>query len=146
MKLLLHLLLTISFFTTVAAQDFNSGTIVLSVNGFNSNKGKLWLALYDNAKAFPSSQKEAIRTEQYEIKNNRVSIKLENINYGIYAISVFHDENSNGKMDANWIGIPQEGIGASNNAKGFMGPPKFEDAKFELDSKQLDLKINLLDL
>jgi len=41
---------------------------------------------------------------------------------GRYAVSVFHDENSNGKMDTNFIGIPREGVGASNNAKGHLGP------------------------
>jgi len=39
-----------------------------------------------------------------------------------------HDENSNGKMDTNFIGMPREGVGASNNAKGHMGPLKFRAA------------------
>jgi len=41
---------------------------------------------------------------------------------GKYAVSVFHDENSNGKLDTNFLGIPREGVGASNNAKGHFGP------------------------
>ena len=45
---------------------------------------------------------------------------------------MFHDENANGKIDRNFVGIPKEGYGTSNDAKGFMGPPKYEDAKFEL--------------
>jgi uncharacterized protein (DUF2141 family) len=52
---------------------------------------------------------------------------------GAYAVAVYHDENGNGKMDANFLGIPKEPTGASNDAKGKMGPPKFEDARFALD-------------
>jgi uncharacterized protein (DUF2141 family) len=45
-------------------------------------------------------------------------------------VSVFHDENSNGKIDRNFMGIPKEGVGASNDAEGRFGPPKFDDARF----------------
>jgi uncharacterized protein (DUF2141 family) len=48
-----------------------------------------------------------------------------------YAVSVFHDENSNGKLDRNLLGIPREGVGASNNAVGHFGPLKFDDAAFQ---------------
>ena len=41
-----------------------------------------------------------------------------------------HDENSNGKLDRNFVGMPKEGVGASNDAKGSFGPPKFADARF----------------
>jgi uncharacterized protein (DUF2141 family) len=46
-------------------------------------------------------------------------------------LAAFHDENDNGKLDTNWIGIPKEGLASSNNAKGRMGPPKWRDASFE---------------
>ena len=59
---------------------------------------------------------------------------FENIPEGTYAVSIFHDENNNDKLDSNFIGIPKEDYGCSNNAKGFMGPPKWKDAKFELNS------------
>jgi uncharacterized protein (DUF2141 family) len=53
-----------------------------------------------------------------------------------------HDENDNKKMDTNFIGIPKEDFGCSNNATGFMGPPKYEDAKFMLEeNKTIDIKI-----
>jgi uncharacterized protein (DUF2141 family) len=60
---------------------------------------------------------------------------------GTYAIAVYHDENSNGKLDSNFIGIPREGVGFSNNAKGHMGPPKFDAAAFRFSGGALELKI-----
>jgi uncharacterized protein (DUF2141 family) len=56
-------------------------------------------------------------------------------------VSAFHDENSNGKMDTNFVGKPREGVGASNNAKGHFGPPKFDDAAFRYSGGHLDLSI-----
>jgi len=48
----------------------------------------------------------------------------------MYAVSVFHDENYNGKLDTNLLGIPREGVGASNDARGNFRPPKFGAAAF----------------
>lgn len=52
---------------------------------------------------------------------------------GDYAVMVIDDVNNNGKLDTNWMGVPDEGCGASNGAKGgpFGGPP-WSDAKFTL--------------
>ncbi|MDR1437149.1 MAG: DUF2141 domain-containing protein, partial [Candidatus Symbiothrix sp.] len=47
-----------------------------------------------------------------------------------YAVSIFHDENDNGKLDTGVFGIPKERTGNSNNARGSYGPPKFDDCKF----------------
>jgi uncharacterized protein (DUF2141 family) len=51
---------------------------------------------------------------------------------GRYAVSVFHDENGNARLDANVMGIPSERYGFSRDAMGRMGPPAFADAAFEL--------------
>ncbi|MDR1896327.1 MAG: DUF2141 domain-containing protein, partial [Prevotellaceae bacterium] len=57
-------------------------------------------------------------------------IVLDSIASGEYAVSLFHDENDNYKLDVGAFGIPVEKTGFSNNAKGKMGPPKFMDCKF----------------
>lgn len=49
---------------------------------------------------------------------------------GTYGLSAFHDRNSNGKLDTNFLGMPTEDYCASNNARGVLGPPSFDDAKF----------------
>ena len=67
---------------------------------------------------------------------------FEDIPEGTYAVSIFHDENDNGKMDTNFLGIPSEDYGCSNDASGFLGPPKWEDAKFQL-KENTSIKITL---
>ncbi|MCZ7687277.1 MAG: DUF2141 domain-containing protein [Sandaracinaceae bacterium] len=49
-----------------------------------------------------------------------------------YAVAAFHDENGNDDLDRGVFGIPTEGTGASNDARGFMGPPRWEHARFVL--------------
>jgi uncharacterized protein (DUF2141 family) len=51
---------------------------------------------------------------------------------GEYALTIFHDSNANGELDTNFIGLPKEPIAMSNNAKAKFGPPKYEDAKFDV--------------
>ena len=53
------------------------------------------------------------------------------------------NENGNNKMDSNFLGIPKEDYACSNNAKGFMGPPKWEDAKFEVKNETINQTIKL---
>jgi uncharacterized protein (DUF2141 family) len=74
------------------------------------------------------------------ISNRSCSVVFKAVPTGTYAISYIHDANNNGEMDANFMGIPKEDYGCSNNAKGFMGPPKWEDAKFEL-TKPIEIVI-----
>jgi uncharacterized protein (DUF2141 family) len=49
---------------------------------------------------------------------------------GVYGISAFHDQNNNGKLDTNFIGLPTEDYCASRDARSSFGPPRFGDAKF----------------
>jgi uncharacterized protein (DUF2141 family) len=49
----------------------------------------------------------------------------------------------NGKLDTNWLGIPIEGYGFSNDAKGLFGAPSYSAARFAYDGGILDLTISL---
>jgi uncharacterized protein (DUF2141 family) len=65
-----------------------------------------------------------------------VTIVIDSIATGKYAVSLFHDDNDNYKLDTGQFGIPVEKTGFSNNAKSKTGPPKFNDCavKIEEDS------------
>jgi uncharacterized protein (DUF2141 family) len=54
-----------------------------------------------------------------------------------------HDENNDGKFNTNLLGIPKEAAGASNGAKGKMGPPKFENAVLMIDKSKTQISIVL---
>lgn len=137
MKTLLILITSFLSFT-ISAQ--NTTTIVVNISDFESNEGKVYVALYDSADTFLSKH---LKGAVSEISALESTVTFEDVENGTYAISVFHDENGNGKLDTGTFGIPSEPVGTSNNATGFFGPPKFEDAKFEVTGKKIELNINL---
>ena len=75
--------------------------------------------------------------------DQKVQVIYANLVYGWYGISIYHDENANGKMDKNAMGIPKEAYGFSNNAKGLFGKPGYEDVKFQINSPEKQITINL---
>ena len=137
MKTLIILITSILSFT-VSAQS--TSTIVVNISGFESNEGEVYVALYDSADTFLNKHVEGQVGELSDLKS---TVTFEGIENGTYAISVFHDENGNKKLDTGMFGIPSEPVGTSNNATGFFGPPEFEDAKFEAAGEIIELNINL---
>ena len=138
---------SIILFSKAAAQTANNrskGNIIVEMTNFKNNNGYALIALYNSAKGFPSKEDGMIRSVRGTIINNKSIVQFKNVPYGIYAVSLYHDANENGKFDTTFFFIPKEGIGASNNAKGRFGPPKFDDAKFELKSTDLKLSIKVI--
>ena len=118
--------------------------IRVEITGLRSDKGQVLCALFSAPVGFPKNSGKAAAHAKSEISERRAVCEFPGITAGTYAISVIHDENSNGKLDTNFLGIPREGVGASNNAKGHLGPPKFDAAAFHFPGGPLDLKITIL--
>ena len=114
------------------AHATESAGLSIRMSGFRSAGGQVLVAIYRGEQGFPGSADRAWKTVVTRVSDGRASISLADLPLGDYAIAVVHDENSNNKLDTSWIGIPREGIGTSNNAKGRMGPPKYRDAKFSV--------------
>ena len=126
-----------------AADTRPTGTIVVTMAGFRNEKGFMRISLFESAKGFPGDHRRAIRSGSGRIQNGAATFTFAGVPHGTYAVAVLHDENGNGKMDTNLVGIPKEGGGASNDAKARFGPPKFDDAKFVIRDPQLKLRINI---
>jgi len=62
---------------------------------------------------------------------------------GKYAVVVYHDENDNHKFDRNWIGLPTEGFGVSNNPSLFLAAPKFEESSFEVNGEVTHVDVDM---
>jgi uncharacterized protein (DUF2141 family) len=78
-----------------------------------------------------------------KIRKSQARCDFLDIPPGTYAMAVIHDENMNGKLDTNWIGIPTEGYGFSNDAKAMLGAPSFSAASFPYDGQDMELTISL---
>jgi len=123
-----------------------TATLTILVTGVRNNKGRISLALFQGETGVPGDGSKAIRLQQAEIEAQTRSAQfvLKGVPYGLYAISVFHDENMNGRVDKNFVGAPKEGYGASNNPKKRMGPPPFDEAKFSLNQPAQSIEIRLM--
>lgn len=111
-------------------------TLHIQITELRNSSGKVCLQLFNQDKL-------AVYSESKLIHNSQCSLTISNLDEGNYAIRYFHDENSNNKMDTNWLGIPTEGYGFSNNATGLFGPPPFEEQLFQVISNTtMQLTIN----
>jgi uncharacterized protein (DUF2141 family) len=114
----------------------------VEIGGSRNNKGRLCVT---STRPLTASQK-ALAHAKSPISSGRAVCEFPDVKASTYAVSVFHDENSNGKLDPNFMGLPREGEGASNNAKGHFGPPKFDAAAFRFSGGHLELKITITHL
>ena len=137
------LLLAIIFLGTFSLQaQEETFDLKVEITGMDTDKGKVFLALYNSEATF-LKKSEDTKGENAIVKDKRAIAIFKGLKKGEYAISLFHDENDNNKMDTKIFGIPKEPYGFSNDAKGFMGPPKFKDAKFIVDTnKTITIKVN----
>jgi uncharacterized protein (DUF2141 family) len=108
------------------------GTIVVDMVGFHSDKGQALVALFRTAKGFPDEPKQAVRRVAVKIRKGAARAVLRNLPPGPYAVAVLHDEDGDREMKTDFLGRPEEGYGASRDARGRFGPPKFDDARIAL--------------
>lgn len=116
--------------------------ITVAISQIHSEKGKVSCAIWNSKEGFPKDVSISKSSSTVPIKNGNATCKF-HVLPGTYAVAVYHDENDNGQFDTNWLGIPLEGHGASNDAQGHMGPPHFEDAQFNYVGGDLSLQLTM---
>ena len=104
--------------------------IKVEVIGMRNDNGKLGCSLFNSPEGFPRDGSKVFRHAWAPIKNGRGECFFAGVPARDYAVSVFHDENGNGKFDMNWMGMPLEGYGFSNNVKPRFKAPSFDECNF----------------
>jgi uncharacterized protein (DUF2141 family) len=140
----LFLIIASLFSPSLEGQSVGTATLTVNVTGARNVKGQIRAALFRSGEGFPSDSSKAIQTQAANIdpQTLRARIVFTGLPAGVYAVSVFHDENMNQKLDKNFMGIPKEGYGASNNPRKKMGPPSFDETKFQMNGEQsLEIKL-----
>lgn len=130
----------------VAVQAHADTTVSVEIAGIGGSDGQMVVSVYDSKKSWlkrPIMQ-EVVSCESVG-EDGTMSVEI-SMPAGEYAVHVYHDLDSNGKMKANFIGIPKEPTGVSNDAKGKMGPPKFRDAAFAVADEPVTLPINMVQI
>lgn len=127
----------------IYALPASSAEITALVSGLKNDQGQVVLHLYNQPEPFPTQPDRSFQTTKAKIQRGQAKVSFKSIPPGLYAIAAYHDENHNNKLDTSFIGIPNEGMGASNEAKGHFGPPKFKDAQFTVESEDQQLSIQI---
>jgi len=146
-KLIFIYLIVLSVATNIMSQDSTKvdnqkGNLTLKITGFENDEGSVKIALANSKEEYQTKGK-AFKTAIVLINENETQHIFEDLPFGNYAIKLFHDENNNGEMDTNFLGIPSEDYGFSNNAKGSFGPASWEDAQFKFDKDTMITEINI---
>ncbi len=111
------------------AGPLDAGELEIEVRGIRSDAGRIYVSVHaevENA-VFPDAA-GMVAGGWRLAREGRQRLLIRDLPPGRYAVNAFHDENGNGDLDANILGIPTEGYGFANDAAGFMGPPDFASA------------------
>ena len=135
---------TLMTFATLFMVVFSSfsqeaSALKVKVENIKKVKGSMMIAIYNHEDQFLSKE---IMSDGKAIEKNTIEFTFNGLKAGTYAISIYQDENGNGKLDANFMGIPLEPYAFSNNFRPIFRKPSFEQTKFRFDADrtiQVDL-------
>ena len=135
------IVLAVAFYAPPAFSESPSN-VLIEVSGFKNTRGTLNCRLFTKAADFPDG--EGIVTLRVPITGPNTSCSFSNVEPDKYAIAVVHDENGNGKLDKNFVGVPSEGYGVSNNKTYALTAPKWNESIFTLGvNERKTLQVNL---
>lgn len=118
--------------------------IHVKILNIRNSIGTVACALFESPAGFPIEfLNSATNVMVIKIRKAQARCDFEDIPPGTYAMAVIHDENMNGKLETDLLGIPTEGYGFSNDVKGVVGAPSFSTASFPYDGQNLDLTMSL---
>src|SRR5688572_9305143 len=135
-----NIILITLFASFLAGKVFSQGSIEVTVTNIKDAKGNIRVGLFNNEDDF---LEKAIEGKVVKSTGTDVTVVFENLKPGDYAVSIIHDENENGDIDKNFLGIPKEGFGFGNNAMGSFGPPDFKDAKVSVGGEKVKQVISM---
>ncbi len=122
-------------------QSSTNYDLTINVKGFPSSKGDAYIGIYRVSDDFPVFGKQ-YKGKTTTISGNVSQVVFSGIPSGSYAVAVYHDRNNNNVLDKNYLGIPTEAYGFSNNARRTFSAPSFSEAAVVLNkSKTINITV-----
>jgi uncharacterized protein (DUF2141 family) len=115
--------------------DSKTTTIQVDAEKIRSTTGMMACALFNVADGFPDVQAKSFQYVYVSINSGLANCEFKEVAAGTYAVSVFHDENDNKKLDKNFVGMPLEGYGVSNNIRHMLSAPEFKESSFQVNGE-----------
>jgi uncharacterized protein (DUF2141 family) len=123
-------LFIVLIFTCLSAK---SEELTVKVTGIKKNKGEVVCALFKTSDGFPMELTKP-QTIWMPADTEEAICKFTEITAGDYAVAAANDENRNKKIDTNFVGMPTEAWGVSNNIRALMRAPRWEEAQFTISA------------
>jgi uncharacterized protein (DUF2141 family) len=120
----------------VFASRLGAADLTIVVANVRDSRGVVGVLIFDSPRGWPEDPKGAVQAKAVPAHPGVVTLSFENLTPGEYAAVVLHDVNQNQKVEKNWLGMPKEGWGMSNNPKPRRSAPPFDAAKFQLTGNQ----------
>jgi uncharacterized protein (DUF2141 family) len=110
--------------------------LTLHITNIQDACGRIQVGIYNNKSDFPKEGKEFKRV-YIKVDAKEVKFTVQDMPPGDYAIAIYHDANTDGQCNSNFLGVPTECYGFSNNVKPFLSAPSFSATKFSLTTDRL---------
>mgnify|MGYP006286230933 CR=1 FL=1 len=133
-----HLNLRAQEVSKVTAENTSAFTLV--IKGYDKIEGEIRIAMFNSKEKYT---KDPVHAVVLPVIADSLVWAVDDLPHGEYAIAVYHDKNTNGKLDTNLLGIPKEQYGFSNDARGRFGPAKWNSAKFRFPNTLSSLTIKI---
>lgn len=122
------------------ARDTRTGRLIVTVNNLRSDSGEVRIALFNSPE---THLKDSFRSEKIAPTNRRCVFVLDQLPYGEYTFAIYHDENANGRMDKNFLGMPREGYAFSRDTRVSFGPPSYKKCMLKLEASELSVAVEI---
>ena len=128
----------------LAASPALAGELVVTISGVKEAEGKVFVGVHRQVEGvtFPDLTGRIAGSWRIAEAGSMMFVFLD-LSPGAYAVAAFHDENGNEELDTNFVGVPQEGFGFGNGAKGRFGPPDFDDAAVTVGTDKTAVAVSL---
>ncbi|MEM8615123.1 MAG: DUF2141 domain-containing protein [Cyanobacteria bacterium P01_H01_bin.105] len=120
------------------------GQLAVEISAVNATQGQVCLNLFNSSNGFPGDREAAVETLCIALAEDVPLVAtFEDLTPGSYAVSVFHDANSDNEFNRNFVGMPTEGFGFSRNPRALTGPPEFGDAVVLVAGAETRIEVEL---
>lgn len=141
MKIILFITFASLFFAAIPVEQ---EALTITVTNINDVTGNMRVGIYKSTNDFPN-ENDTYKNKIYKInKTGSITLKINDLAYGNYAIAVYQDKNKNGTMDKNFVGAPKEPFAFANNVKPRFSAPSFKDCEINYSEKNHHITVNLL--
>jgi len=141
--------------TVLLAAPARAAELRLTISGVRSDSGELLIGIYDNADGFISAIANATKNGLMVDSGRLVGLSMRaktgsqiavftQLPPGRYAVIIVHDENDNGLLDANILGVPTEGYCFSRDAQGVFSAPSFDAAALTIGDADVSATTTLI--